>query len=280
MWDFGDLPEQIAFTRNGRKLTGYPALVDERESVAIRLFDVKQAADAAMRLGVTRLMRLALKEQMKQLEKSLRGFEQAAMQLRGVAGVDDMREDVIAAITDRAFIGEDVLPRTQKDFEAQLKRARTRLPAVNEGACRLLTAIAADYHQISLHLGQAKGPLSRPAADIKAQLSRLIYKGFFSNTPWEQLTHLPRYLQAMQRRLEKYPRDMERDARHATSIADWWKRYEDALEKQEKAGAVDERLREMRWQLEELRVSLYAQELKTPYPISYKRLEKFWNAMR
>jgi ATP-dependent helicase HrpA len=202
------------------------------------------------------------------------------MQLRSVAGVDDMREDVIAAITDRAFIGEDALPRTTKDYEAQLKRARTRLPAVNEGACRLLTAIAAEYHQVSLALNAAKGALSRPAADIKAQLARLIYKGFFSKTPWEQLTHLPRYLQAMQRRLEKYPRDMERDARHAASIADWWQRYEDALDKQQKAGAVDERLRDMRWQLEELRVSLYAQELKTPYPISYKRLEKFWNGIR
>jgi ATP-dependent helicase HrpA len=241
---------------------------------------VKQAADAAMRLGVTRLMRLALKEQMKQLEKSLRGFEQAALQLRGVAGVDDLREDVIAAITDRAFIGEDALPRTQKDFEVQLKRARTRLPAVSEGACRLLTAMALDYHQISMQLNQAKGALSRPAADIKAQLSRLIYKGFFSKTPWEQLAHLPRYLQAMQRRLEKYPRDMERDARHAASIGQWWQRYDEAMEKQQKAGAVDERLRDMRWQLEELRVSLYAQELKTPYPISYKRLEKLWNAIR
>jgi ATP-dependent helicase HrpA len=280
VWDCGDLPEQISFTRNGRKLVGYPALVDERESVAIQLFDVKQAADAAMRLGVTRLMRLALKEQMKQLEKNLRGFEQASMQLRGVAGVDDLRDDVIAAITDRAFIGEDALPRTQKDYEVQLKRARTRLPAVSEGACRLLAAIGVEYHQVSLALGAAKGVLSRPATDIKAQLSRLIFKGFFSATPWEQLTHLPRYLQAMRRRLEKYPRDMERDAKHAASISGWWKKYEEALERQTQAGTVDERLRELRWQIEELRVSLFAQELKTPYPISYKRLEKFWNGMR
>jgi ATP-dependent helicase HrpA len=280
VWDCGDLPEQISFTRNGRKLTGFPALVDERESVAIRLFDVKQAADAAMRLGVTRLMRLTLKEQMKQLEKNLRGFDHAAMQLRGVSGVDDLREDVIAAITDRAFIGEDALPRSQKDYEAQLKRARTRLPAVSEGACRLLAAIGVEYHQVSLALGAAKGALSRPAADIKAQLSRLVFKGFFSRTPWEQLTHLPRYLQAMQRRLEKYPRDMERDAKHTASLAEWWKRYDELMEKQTQAGAVDARLHALRWQLEELRVSLFAQELKTPYPMSYKRLEKFWNALK
>jgi ATP-dependent helicase HrpA len=283
VWDCGDLPQQISFTRNGRKLTGYPALVDESVSVAIRLFDVKQAADAAMRLGVTRLMRLALKEQMKQLEKNLRGFEQASLQLRGVAGVDDLREDVIAAITDRAFIGEDPLPRNQKDYETQLKRARTRLPAVSEGACRLLAAIGVEYHQVSLALGAAtvtKGPLARPAADIKAQLPRLIFKGWFAATPWEQLAHLPRYLQAMQKRLEKYPRDIERDARHAGAIGEWWKRYEELLEKQTQAGAVDARLRELRWHIEELRVSLFAQELKTPYPVSYKRLEKFWNAMK
>ena len=280
VWDCGDLPEQISFARNGRKLTGYPALVDENVSVAIRLFDVKQAADAAMRLGVTRLMRLALKEQMKQLEKNLRGFDQAAMQLRGVAGVDDLREDVIAAITDRAFIGEDALPRSQKDYETQLKRARTRLPAVSEGACRLLAAIGAEYHQVSLALGAAKGVLSRPGADIKAQLSRLIFKGWFAATPWEQLAQLPRYLQAMQKRLEKYPRDVERDGKHAASISGWWKKYEELLERQTQAGTVDARLHELRWHMEELRVSLFAQELKTPYPISYKRLEKFWSAIQ
>ena len=282
-WDCGDLPEQIAFSRSGRKLTGYPALVDEGDSVAIRLFDVKQAADAAMRLGVTRLMRLTLKEQMKQLEKNLRGFDQVAMQLRAIAGVDDLREDLIAAILDRACIGDDALPRTQKDFELQVKRARTRLPAVSEGACRLLTAIAAEYHQVSLRLSaatQAKSPLMRPAADIKAQLARLIYKGCISTSPWEQLAHLPRYLQAMQRRLEKFPRDMERDARHTASISAWWKQYEELNAKQQQAGNVDPRVDELRWQLEELRVSLFAQELKTPYPISYKRIEKFFNAMR
>ncbi len=279
-WDFGDLPAQIAFTRSGRKLTGYPALVDESESVAIRLFDVKSAADAAMRAGVTRLTRLTLKEQIKQLEKSLKGLDQASMQLRAVTSADDMRTDVLAAICDRAFIGEDEVPRTQKEFEAQLKRARTRLPAVSEGALRLFGSIAAEFHQVSLNLNTAKGPLSRPAADIRAQLQRLIYKGFFAATPWVQLTHLTRYLQAMQRRLEKYPRDPTRDDRHTQSLVEWQQRYQELLEKQVRAGAVDPRVLEARWQLEELRVSLFAQELKTPYPISYKRLEKIWSGLR
>lgn len=279
VWDFGDLPREISFTRNGRKLTGYPALVDEGGSVAIRLFDVRQAADAAMRAGARRLVRLALKEQMRQFEKNLRGFDQAALQLRGVASVDDLKEDLIAAIADRAFIGEDAMPRTLHEFEAQRARARTRLPAVTEAACRLLAAIAAEYQHVMLRLASSGGMLARPAADIRAQLARLVHKGFFSATPWERLSHLPRYLKAMQVRFDKYPNDPGRDAKHAASIAEWWKRYEERLDRQRKTGAVDPRLEEFRWHIEELRVSLHAQELKTPYPVSAKRLQKLWTAM-
>jgi ATP-dependent helicase HrpA len=107
----------------------------------------------------------------------------------------------------------------------------------------------------------------------------MIYKGFFSATPWEQLAHLPRYLKAMQLRLDKYGNSLERDAKHTESIAALTKRYEELLEKHRKAGVSDPTLEEFRWALEELRVSLFAQELKTPYPISYKRMEKMWNAM-
>jgi len=277
VWDCGDLPREIAFTRNGRTLTGYPALVDEGDSVAIRLFDVRQAADAAMRSGVRCLLRLALKEQMKQLEKNPRGFEQAALQMRGVASADELKADLVAAIADRAFIGEDAVPRSQSGFEAQRVRARARLPAVTEGACRLHAAIAAEYQRVMVRL--TGSPPGKPAAEIRAQLGRLVYKGFFSATPWEQLAHLPRYLRAMQARLDKYPKDPERDAKHAANIAELWQRCEARLERQRKAGAVDPRLEAFRWHLEELRVSLFAQELKTPYPVSVKRLQKLWGGL-
>jgi len=279
VWDFGELPPTLTFTRAGRKVTGYPALADEGDSVAIRLFDVESVARDSMRAGVVRLARLVLKEQMRQLEKNLKGFDQAALQLRAIANVDDLRADLVAAICDRAFIGDDELPRGLKTFEDQVKRARTRLPAVSEAACRMFVTIAAEHHQLSLALGAAKGNAARAANDIRAQCQRLIHKGFFSATPWPQLTHLPRYLKAMQMRLQKYPANAERDAKHAASIAELWGRYEMRLDLQKKAGAVDPRLREFRWHIEELRVSLYAQELKTPYPVSYKRLDKLWTAM-
>jgi ATP-dependent helicase HrpA len=279
-WDFGDLPEEIAFTRGGRRLTGYPALVDEGSSVAIRLFDVKRAAEEAMRGGVRRLLRIALKEQLRQLEKGSPAFLHSALQLRAAATAEDLREDLINAIADRAFIGDDPLPRTPKAFEAQRARARTRLPAVSEAAMRLFTAVAEEYQRISSRLATTKGPLARPAADIRAQLSRLVYKGFFSATPWDTLAQLPRYLKAMQARLDKYGSSPERDAKHTDSIALLTKRLDERLEKQRKAGVADPRLDEFRWHLEELRVSLFAQELRTPYPVSYKRLEKMWNAIK
>jgi ATP-dependent helicase HrpA len=279
-WDFGDLPDEIAFTRKGRRLTGYPALVDEGSSVAIRLFDLRSAADEAMRGGVRRLLRISLKEQMRQLEKGSVTFLHSALQLRNVATADDLKDDLLTAVTDRAFIGDDPLPRTQKEFEALRARARTRLPAVTEAATRLFAAIAEEYQGIAARLSAIKGPLSRPAADIRAQLGRLVYHGFFSATPWEQLAQLPRYLKAMQLRLEKYGNSPERDAKHTQSIAELTKRYDERLEKQRKAGVPDPRLEEFRWALEELRVSLFAQELRTPYPVSYKRLEKMWGALR
>jgi ATP-dependent helicase HrpA len=225
-------------------------------------------------------MRFALKEQTRQLERGLRGFEQAALQLRTIGALDALREDLLAAIADRAFIGDDALPRTAKEFEAQLKRARTRLPAVSEGACRLYSTIAEEYQRLAQRLNAARGPLSRLATELRAQLSRLIYKGCFSATPWNRLADLPRYLRATQLRLDKFSANPERDAKHAAAVAGFWTRYEERLEKQKKAGTVDPRLEEFRWHIEELRVSLFAQELKTPYPVSFKRLDRIWNAIR
>jgi ATP-dependent helicase HrpA len=279
-WDFGDLPEKLSFKRGGRTLTGYPALVDEGSSVAIRLFDLEAAAQEAMRAGVRRLLRIALRDPMRQLEKGPPGFLQAALQLRTAVPADALRDDLLNAISDRAFIADDALPRTQKAFEAQRGRARTRLPAVAEGAMRLLTTIAADYQRVAARLASIKGPLVKPAADIRAQLARLIHPGFFSATPWDQLAHLPRYLKAMEVRLDKYGNNPERDAKHTDSIAQLTRRLDERIDKQRKAGVADPRLDEFRWHLEELRVSLFAQELKTPYPVSYKRLEKIWNSIR
>jgi ATP-dependent helicase HrpA len=275
-WDFGELPATIAFTRGGRKLTGYPALEDEGDSVSIKLFDTQAAADASLRGGVVRLMALALKEQMRSLEKNLPGLTQAALHLRGLSSADELKNDALAAITDRAFVGEDPLPRNAREFETLKGRARTRLPVVREAAGRLVVAIAEEYQRAQSRLAAAAKTAPQAAADIRAQIGRLVYKGCIRATPWEHLNDLPRYLKATQMRLDKYPRYFERDAEHAAKVGAIWKRYEERAVKLRKAGLADPRLEDYRWRIEELRVSLFAQELKTPYPVSYKRLDKLW----
>ncbi len=277
-WDFGDLPEKIAFTRSDQQLTGYPALEDDGDSVSIRLFDTPEAAEAAMRAGVRRLLRLSLNPQMKQLEKSLPGYTQTALQLRTIANPDDLKEDLLTAITDRAFIGDDELPRTTKAFTTQKDRARTRLAAVSDAACRILATIAADYQAIQAKL--AAKPPGNVAADIREQLANLVYKGFLTATPWEQLQHLPRYLKATVRRLEKLSGAVERDAKWTAAIRELWQDYQKRLEKHRKEGISDPELEKFRWMIEELRVSMFAQELKTPYPVSVKRLQKAWGGVK
>jgi ATP-dependent helicase HrpA len=274
-WDFGDLPATIAFTRGGRRLTGYPALADDGDSASIRLFDTRAAADAAMRGGVVRLLRISLKEQVRQLEKGLPGFTQAALALRTLAPADELQADLVSAVLDRAFIADDELPRDAKAFELLKQRARTRLPAVREASVRLFAAIAEEWQRTQQRLAAAKA-MPQPAADIRSQVGRLVFKGFLSATPWERLHDIPRYLKAAQVRLDKYPRDPERDAKHSAEIAGMWKRYEDRAVKLKRAGEADPRLEDFRWRLEEWRVSLFAQELKTPYPVSFKRLDKLW----
>jgi ATP-dependent helicase HrpA len=197
-----------------------------------------------------------------------------------VATGDDLREDLVTAVLDRAFIGEGEPPRNEKQFEAQKVRARARLPAVAEAAARNFAAIAQEFQRTSLALSAAKGALNRPAGEIRAQLQRLVFKGFLQATPWEQWPHLPRYLKAMQVRLAKYPANPERDQKNAAGIAELAALYEARAEANRKAGRDEPALAEFRWHLEELRVSLFAQELRTPYPVSVKRLRKLWESLR
>ena len=273
-WSFGNLPEKIAFNRGSQLLTGYPALVDEGESAAIRLFDTEAAAHGAHRGGVRRLLWLALKEQMKQLEKSIPNFNQISLQARNVMSADKLRIDLLACIADRAFISDDVLPRTEQEFAKQRDRAKTRLPAVAQGAAKLAAEIFTEWHLIQTKLGsKLPYPLT---TDIREQLTHLVYDGLFAATPWQHLQHLPRYLKAILQRIDKYAANAERDARQATSLQVWWRKFEERREQQRKLGAIDSGLAEFHWMLEEMRVSLFAQGLRTPYPISWKRLEKAW----
>ena len=269
-WDIGTLPESIKFARGKQQLTGYLGLQKEKDGrIALRLFDTSAAAEQAHRLGVIELMKLQLKEQVKDLNKGIQGFTQAAMLLKHI-NADTLRDDLTQAVCDRAFIGEDELPRNEKAFKEQIKRARSRLPAVKEALSRYLQETAAAYAELNGKLG--KHPLTHL---LRQRLQTLLAAGFATRTPWAQWPRLPIYLKAMTLRLEKYSGNPARDAAREADIQEleqMWQEKTDSLVKQ--GQPVSDDLAAFKWMIEELRVSLFAQELKTPYPVSVKRLWK------
>ena len=274
-WDIGTLPESIKFARGKQQLTGYLGLQKEKDGrIALRLFDTSAAAEQAHRLGVIELMKLQLKEQVKDLNKGIQGFTQAAMLLKHI-NADTLRDDLTQAVCDRAFIGEDELPRNEKAFKEQIKRARSRLPAVKEALSRYLQETAAAYAELNGKLG--KHPLTHL---MRQRLQTLLAAGFATRTPWAQWPRLPIYLKAMTLRLEKYSSNPARDAAREADIQEleqMWQEKTDGLVKQ--GQPVSDDLAAFKWMIEELRVSLFAQELKTPYPVSVKRLLKEWDKM-
>jgi ATP-dependent helicase HrpA len=279
-WDFGDLPETLTFTRDGRQLTGYPALEDQTDSVAVKLFDTVAEASVNHRKGVCRLMRFELKEQMKQLEKGLPNFNQYALLLRNIISPDELREDMLTAIADRAFIGEDDLPRSNDAFMKLKQRARARLPAVTDAVTRQAQAIANEYQAFLQQQAKMPATVNRLKRDCEQQIGLLVYRGCFSQTPWEYLQHVPRYLKALRLRIEKQPSNADRDGKHAASVGLIWQRWQDKIQVLQAANkTIPPALAEYRWLIEELRVSLFAQELRTPSPVSIKRLDKVWSEL-
>jgi ATP-dependent helicase HrpA len=276
-WDFGDLPQTLSFERDGLKVTGYPALEDNIDAVSVKLFDTAQEAEVNHRQGVARLMRFELKEQVKQLEKGLPNFNQYALVFRNIMSPDDLREDLLTAIADRAFIGEDDLPRSNAQFMQLKQRARTRLPAVSEAVARQAQAIATEYQNLINSQAKMPATVNRLKKDVEQQVQLLVYKNCFTQTPWAHLQHVPRYLKALNLRIQKQPTNPERDGKNAASVGMLWQKWQDKTLQLKQAGShISPALQDYRWLIEELRVSLFAQELKTPFPVSIKRLEKTW----
>ena len=269
-WDIGTLPESIKFARGKQQLVGYLGLHKEKDgNIALRLFDTPEAMQAAHRQGVIELMKFQLKEQVKDLNKGILNFTQIAMQLKHI-GVEILRDDITQAICDRAFIGEDELPRNEKDFKEQIKRARSRLPAVKEALNKHLLDVANQYAVLVNTMG--KHPLNYT---LKQQLEKLVYPNFVSQTPWAMWARLPIYLQAMQKRMEKYSGNPARDKMREDDIQELETARTECIQAAKMQNqAVSAALAEFFWRIQELRVSLFAQELRTPYPVSLKRLWK------
>jgi ATP-dependent helicase HrpA len=271
-WSFGELPELMEVKKGGQSLVGFPALVDKGMSVEIEVFDEPEVAAARHRSGLRRLFALQLKEPLKYLEKSIPDLTRMASQFLSLGTLEDLREQIVAVALDRAFLAEP-LPADAVAFKARLDEGRARLNLIAQEVARAVAAALQEFANAQRKLKDSKPPKD-VADDATAQLARLVHKRFVIETPWAALNHLPRYLRALVMRLDKLRSDPARDAQRLAELKPLEQRWLRRVA--ERRGAPDARLEEFRWQLEELRVSLFAQELRTPQPVSAKRLEKVW----
>ncbi|MEH6556373.1 MAG: ATP-dependent RNA helicase HrpA [Oceanicoccus sp.] len=281
-WDFGELPQQHEFEQAGVTVTSYPALVDCKDSVAIELMDYPRQAEQESRGGLVRLYMLQIPQQVKYLRKELLQGNTISLQL---AGMDQQRDqwlgDLLFAVFYRVFVEDKILPRNTEEFQQRLISDKQNLVPVASEMAALLEEIADHYNTIRKLLKKANElAWAFAVADIQRQLSGLIFSGFIIDTPYLYLQQYPRYLLAIIQRLEKLRGHYQRDKQLSVGLdglseplyAEWINNA-DALVR-------SDQLMEFRWDLEEYRVSLFAQQLGTRHAISEKRLRGQWKLVR
>jgi ATP-dependent helicase HrpA len=278
-WTFGALPELMEIQKPnspaGQVLIGFPALIDKGTHVEIEVFDEPAVAATRHRAGLRRLVALAIKEPLKYLEKNIPDLVKMAALYMPLGSGDELRNQIIAVALDRAFLA-DPLPADADSFGKRITEGRGRLNLIAQEVARLAGVILAEHAAAQRKLKDSR-PAKEVADDVAAQLQRLVPKHFLQAAPYAQLAHHARYLKAVTLRLDKWRADPTRDAQRLAELRPIEQRYIRRLAEQK--GVADARLDEYRWLLEELRVSFFAQELRTPQPVSVKRLDKAWQQL-
>ncbi len=277
-WEFGDLEDVMEIRRGSQTLIGYPGLVDHGDSVSLEVFDSADKAREAHRPGLRRLFMLQLKEQARYAEKNLPGLQAMAMQFTAFGDAAELKGQLLAAAFDRACMQEP-WPRIRAEFERRRDEARSRVTLLAQEIARLAGTILAEHAALQKKLHQLSKAFPEPCRDVQECVSRLLSKQFIEQTPYERLQHFPRYLKAASLRLDKLRADPQRDARLAAEFAPLAAQWHRDQARQLKSGNRDPQLEQFRWLLEELRVQLFAQELKTSVPVSVKRLSKMWQTI-
>ena len=273
-WTFGELPELLEITQGKITLIGFPALVDKGTHCDLEVFDDPNVAARTHRIGLRRLFALQFKDQLKFAEKNVPGLQQMGMQFMSVGTPEELREQIVNKAIEIACL-QDPLPIDAASFNKRKDEGKGRIGLLINETARLAGQILAEFHGLPKRL---QGLPPAVASDMQAQLQGLVHKRFIAETEYSQLAHFPRYLKAMNVRLEKLRGNPARDAQ---LMAEWQTaatQFQRTVKNQPLKN-LDPRMIEFRWMLEELRVSLFAQELRTPMPVSSKRLQKVWESM-
>jgi len=275
IWSFGDLPDHFEQKRGSYSVKAWPALVDEKESVAIRLFDSEHEQKKAMWRGQRRLLLLNIPSPIKYLHEKLPNKAKLGLYFNPYGKVLDLIDDCIACGVDK-LIAEYGGPTWQEEGFRQLhEKVRAELnETVVEIANKveqILTAVFAINKRLK---GRVDMTMALALSDIKAQMNGLVYRGFVTGNGWNKLADTLRYLQAIERRLEKLPVDPHSDRARMVKIEKVQQAWQGWFNKLPPVRRDDEDVKEIRWMIEELRVSYFAQQLGTPYPVSEKRIQQ------
>ncbi|PAU77957.1 ATP-dependent RNA helicase HrpA [Halomonas salipaludis] len=268
------LPESRVTTQAGIRVEAYPALVAKGDALAVELFDHPDKALAAHRRGVTQLAIQRLPDQARHIAR-LKGLERCALLFAKVGSKRQLVDDVVFASVQQV-VAVDPLPRSRSDFETRLEASRAELVPHAEALVKTLEQALKGHLAVTKALkGNLSFALALVYSDLQAQMQRLVYPGFVTDAGgW--LEQYPRYMQAAEIRLEKAPRERNRDQMLMLEVHDFERRLEERREASRRAGVSDPALDEFGWWIEELRVSLFAQQLGTLMPVSTKRLARRW----
>jgi ATP-dependent helicase HrpA len=276
-WTFGELKEVHEIHQGGLTVLSWPALVDNGDSVSLKLMDTSHSANSKTRCGIARLYMLKNRQQIKYLQKELLQDPGRLSAMNKFSGRDQLVEQLIMTSYQSAFRLDEQLPRDKESFEAMYLECRGDLVEISQKLEKLLNKTLDAMAGVIKLLKKYKGIQDLGLIeDINRQIDALVYVDFLVDTPVEVLQDFPRFFQAIVQRLEKYPRQQEKDRQWSGLLAQWWGKYKDRVQQFESAQQSSESLENFRWMLEELRVSLFAQTLGTRYPVSEKRLEKAW----
>ncbi|OIO74949.1 MAG: ATP-dependent RNA helicase HrpA [Zetaproteobacteria bacterium CG1_02_53_45] len=279
-WDFGDLPESLSSTRKGLQLQFFPALCDDGQSISIRIFESRHEATQAMTKGLDRLFMLHLHQQVEMLRKTTPQLQKMALHYALIGNPATLKDELIAAAFDELFLAQP-LPYSEAAFTARLDAGRAQIVKQTSKLADHVSAALTNHADLLTALATVRSPLLKPVVDdITRQIGRLVYPGFVGQTPATWLAHFPRFIEAAKVRLSKAGRNLKQDKTHADAIEQLWSNYAARLEALQKTRSDTAPLTEFRWLIEELRVSLFAQELKTSTPVSLKKLETLWQGLR
>lgn len=267
-WALGELPEEVSIQQGGITIKGFPALVDDGDSVSVVVKDNVTDARHDTQLGLLRLFMLTLKDQRKYLEKNIPGFNQFSLYYATRGTKAELLDDLIAGIFRYTFLEGKPVIRTEAEFRTRQQNRQSLM----EVAVEVAKVVADSLQRANNIEAQLKAGFARQhpkiAEDIRKQMGRLLGPSFLSTTPFEWLKQFPRYLKGIEYRIDKIQGNVEKDLEAIVVLEQYWQKlepdYGDALIK-------------YRWMLEEYRVSLFAQPLGTRIPVSAKRLDKEWD---